>query len=269
MALNTGKILMRRGQEVNFDPDKMSPGEWAVSLDTRYVRMCFAPGICVRMATYEAFEADLEEIQQIIEECRTIEEVVTRINDEITDKAEAVAEYTEQARRYRDESKQYRDESQQFLNSYSENILDTLEEIDANTQPKKVAGALAVKEISYNLGGLSFGIDGDGNYGYYGADGSLVPFNRTKNIKAPNHTTVLLLPDTTQDYIVSESTKIIGILAYNNSYIGIQTTMYIEGNILMNGGSSKCPIINYVNGNVMNITTFATNSQYVADVYYE
>lgn len=115
MALNTGKILMRRGQEVNFDPDKMSPGEWAVSLDTRYVRMCFAPGICVRMATYEAFEADLEEIQQIIEECRTIDEAVTRINDEITDKAEAVAEYTEQARQYRDEAKQYRDEAQNFV----------------------------------------------------------------------------------------------------------------------------------------------------------
>ena len=27
-----------------------------------------------------------------------------------------------------------------------------------------------------NFGGVSFGIDGDGNYGYYGADGSLVPF---------------------------------------------------------------------------------------------
>ena len=26
------------------------------------------------------------------------------------------------------------------------------------------------------MGGLSFGTDGDGNYGYYGADGSLIPF---------------------------------------------------------------------------------------------
>ena len=29
-----------------------------------------------------------------------------------------------------------------------------------------------------NFGGVSFGIDGDGNYGYYGADGSLVPFKK-------------------------------------------------------------------------------------------
>lgn len=29
-----------------------------------------------------------------------------------------------------------------------------------------------------NLGGLRFGVDGDGNYGYYGADDSLIPFKR-------------------------------------------------------------------------------------------
>lgn len=28
------------------------------------------------------------------------------------------------------------------------------------------------------MGGLSFGTDGDGNCGYYGADGSLIPFKR-------------------------------------------------------------------------------------------
>lgn len=28
-----------------------------------------------------------------------------------------------------------------------------------------------------SLGGLKFGTDGDGNYGYYGADGSLIPFS--------------------------------------------------------------------------------------------
>lgn len=30
--------------------------------------------------------------------------------------------------------------------------------------------------VNSSLGGLSFGTDGDGNYGYYGADGSLIPF---------------------------------------------------------------------------------------------
>lgn len=149
------------------------------------------------------------------------------------------------------------------------NVLDTLEEIEANTDPGKPAGALAIKEISNNLGGLRFGSDGEGNVGYFGADGSLIPFSQTKNLKAANRTRISLSANTTKDYIVSEATKIIGILSYNNGYIGVQSTMYIEGNTLMNGASEKSPIINYVNGNVMNITTFATNNQYVADVYYE
>ena len=87
MALNTGKILMRRGQEVNFDPNKMTPGEWAVSLDNKYVRMCFQPGVCVRMATYDAFEADMVQIQRILAECQTVEEAVRRIYEEIKDVA--------------------------------------------------------------------------------------------------------------------------------------------------------------------------------------
>lgn len=34
--------------------------------------------------------------------------------------------------------------------------------------------------VNSSLGGLKFGTDGDGNYGYYGADGSLTPFKRPK-----------------------------------------------------------------------------------------
>ena len=33
-----------------------------------------------------------------------------------------------------------------------------------------------VNELNNSLGGIQFGIDGDGNYGYYGADDSLIPF---------------------------------------------------------------------------------------------
>mgnify|MGYP005750173883 CR=1 FL=1 len=34
-----------------------------------------------------------------------------------------------------------------------------------------------VLRINSSLGGMKFGKDGDGNYGYYGADGSLIPFS--------------------------------------------------------------------------------------------
>ena len=93
-------ILVRRGNEADFDPNKMLPGEWAVSLDTKYVRMCFSPGVCLRMATYEAFEADMAEIQAILAECKTIQEAVARIQTEINDTAVVVEDYSILAQSY-------------------------------------------------------------------------------------------------------------------------------------------------------------------------
>lgn len=53
-------IQMRRGQKADFDPSKMLPGEWAVSIDSdttkQWVWMCFAPGVVKRIATFEDIE---------------------------------------------------------------------------------------------------------------------------------------------------------------------------------------------------------------------
>lgn len=43
--------------------------------------------------------------------------------------------------------------------------------------------------VNSSLGGLNFGTDGDGNYGYYRADGSLIPFNGKKQSKTVSFTT--------------------------------------------------------------------------------
>lgn len=42
------------------------------------------------------------------------------------------------------------------------------------------------KILNDSLGGLRFGVDGDGNYGYYGADDSLIPFKRGIEILKEN-----------------------------------------------------------------------------------
>ena len=78
MAINTIKatMQMRRGREEDFDPDQMTAGEWAVSTDMKYVRMCFMPGLCLRMATYEAFEEDMKKIQDILVNCEDIQTAV-------------------------------------------------------------------------------------------------------------------------------------------------------------------------------------------------
>lgn len=100
-------IKMRTGNEVDFDPNKMIQGEWAVSVDKKYVRMCFAAGVCLRMATYEAFESDMEKISDILEECRTIDEAVTRIHAEVNANADLVVENTKKAKEYMEQAKLY------------------------------------------------------------------------------------------------------------------------------------------------------------------
>jgi len=105
MALKTvnttlATIQMRHGAEELFDPDQMTTGEWAVSTDKKYVRMCFAPGIVARMATYEAFEQDMKEIQIILATCQDIQVAVERF-------AELARQHETQAEEYSTLSKSW------------------------------------------------------------------------------------------------------------------------------------------------------------------
>lgn len=45
-------------------------------------------------------------------------------------------------------------------------IIDDINAIKAATQEGYIAGALALKQVNSDLGGIKFGIDADGNYGY-------------------------------------------------------------------------------------------------------
>lgn len=88
-------IQMRRGLRADFDPYKMLPGEWAVSIDAstsnQIVWMCFEPGVCKRMGTYEDFEPMLKEIASeykleldaIFSEVRTLAENVSKDKSEV------------------------------------------------------------------------------------------------------------------------------------------------------------------------------------------
>lgn len=59
-------IQNRRGLRRDFDPEKMLPGEWAVSTDqetgNQVVWMCFQPGVVKRIGTYEDLEAQIEKL---------------------------------------------------------------------------------------------------------------------------------------------------------------------------------------------------------------
>ncbi len=52
---------------------------------------------------------------------------------------------------------------------------------DINGESDNIAASIkCVKQLNNKFGGMRFGVDGDGNYGYYGADGSLIPFSKSK-----------------------------------------------------------------------------------------
>lgn len=59
-------------------------------------------------------------------------------------------------------------------------VIDDLDDIAANTTSGKAAGALALKTLNKNLGGLQFAQDAEGNWGYKpsGAD-TVIPFSNS------------------------------------------------------------------------------------------
>lgn len=83
-----------------------------------------------------------------------------------------MATYTSEATKITDFKVTY-----ETIQSWEENILNTREEIEANTNIGKIAGALPVKELIGDLGGLKFAQDEKGNWGYIpsGAD-TVLPF---------------------------------------------------------------------------------------------
>lgn len=46
-------IQVRRGNEIDLDPDKLDPGEWAVTLDRKRIYICVGNGDVRRISTYE------------------------------------------------------------------------------------------------------------------------------------------------------------------------------------------------------------------------
>ena len=86
-------IQMRKGLKADFDPTKMLPGEWAVSIDSdtsnQIVWMCFAAGVVKRMGTYEDFK---EQIRDATKDIR--DEYVTEFNS-ILERIDKLADTTQ------------------------------------------------------------------------------------------------------------------------------------------------------------------------------
>ncbi len=134
MAISTinATIQNRRGMEENFDPDQMTVGEWAVSTDSKKVWMCFRPGIVLRMATYEAFEKDMEEIKAILVETKDIQKAIEKWYKLAESYAhggtgERDGEETDNAKYYYEQSKMYSDAAENAIDLSRPNFTVDLE----------------------------------------------------------------------------------------------------------------------------------------------
>lgn len=90
MAITTARIQVRRGLMADFNPAKMTAGEWAVSIDTetdkQVVWMCFSPGIVKRMGTLDDFK---EQIREATDDIRQeYEDALNAIKDDTLNQAE-------------------------------------------------------------------------------------------------------------------------------------------------------------------------------------
>ena len=115
MAIDTNTIKatiqVRYGAEEDLDPDQLTTGEWAASTDTKKVWMCFRPGLVLRMATYEGFEQDMKEIQDILTECQDIKVAMAAFEKLAGEHEEKSEYYSNQSKLYSQQAKQAADDA--------------------------------------------------------------------------------------------------------------------------------------------------------------
>ena len=186
MAISTTKatIQMRKGREEDFAPDQMTSGEWAVSTDTRKVWMCFTPGLVLRMATYEAFEQDMQEIQSILLECQDIQAAVKKFEqlaEQHKNKAEQYSEISKSwaigeggvrddesennSKYFSEKSKVYSDISKMYLGKVEQAADEAIGKLDEATK-ENVPGFqmdLSTGHLMYEGGRFMFQVNKEGH----------------------------------------------------------------------------------------------------------
>lgn len=127
-------IQMRRGLRKDFDPNKMLPGEWAVSIDSvtsnQIVWMCFAAGVCKRMGTYEDFQSMVAEIAEEIKADYVLEfnaikaEIQSVANTAISAKNEVLIVKSDITNTYLPQIQQYVSDAQTAANTATSKATD-------------------------------------------------------------------------------------------------------------------------------------------------
>lgn len=185
MAIKTATIQVRMGLESELDISKAVPGEWLLSTDTKYIRMCVAYGIVLRMATYEAFEADMAKIKELVSTAQSVKSIVIGLASEVGSKTTIVLEATEEAKAYMEEAKKYSELAFATTPDGYEvlvNDVNTLKESITQTSSRTHTG-------SYAGGEKLIGIKGASEQKQY-SGAQLLNYEAWKNVGVGNGTAV-------------------------------------------------------------------------------
>ena len=133
-------------------------------------------------------------------------------------------------------------------------VAKTLDDVNGVTDENVLAGALAVKELSSDLGGLSFRQDAEGNWGYKpsGAD-AVIPFKKIKS-----QTKTVSSGDNRAFRITFENlTEVVGIASISaTNAVGVgAVTNTINGGLSVSGNSVTLAV--RADGPITNITLTA------------
>lgn len=102
-------IQTRKGPKSDFDPNKMLPGEWAGTTDTKEVFYAFDSGDVKKMATYEDMQENIgsvtqdiinnltEGVDQVIDQATTVIEVANKSTESAQQSTQAADKATEDA----------------------------------------------------------------------------------------------------------------------------------------------------------------------------
>ena len=132
---------------------------------------------------------------------------------------------------------------------------DSLEVDNANILATSKAVSNLKKNVENSLGGLTFGKDGDGNYGYYGADGSLIPFKSTEIVAGTFSTTSSSVTKVTLGFkpkllIVGNESNYNHVKVYNEEY---STTQFLQASTTGNMSYSNFTSASSASGSIASI----------------
>lgn len=162
-------IQMRRGMKVDFDPEKMLAGEWAVSIDgdtkQQWVWMCFGNGIVKRMGTWdEMSEYAKEELEPYVQEAGELAQLAKDSADSAKQSEENIKGTEERVTTIAEES------VQTIIDTAAEGVKDVSKYVDETKGYRDGAGEYAELSKKWAVGTSAVGEPSDTNNAKYWSD---------------------------------------------------------------------------------------------------